>query len=252
MSDASGRRISFLICFVIYIAANIGLALQTNYAALLILRMVQAAGCSAAIALTTAVVADVATSAERGKYMGYATAGLLFGPSFGPAIGGILAQYLGWRSIFWFLVIFTTCLLVIFGFFFPETCRNVVGNGSIPAKGLSQSILGYLQHRRHVKESGASMHDDQSVMSLRKKRKFTFPNPLLTLKILGEKESCLILLYSGFFFTGMMVVVASVPQLYANAYHLDELEIGLCYIALGMGSFVSALTMGHVVDWNFR
>lgn len=48
---------------------NIGLALQTNYAALLVLRMVQAIGGTAAIALTFAVVADIATSAERGKYM---------------------------------------------------------------------------------------------------------------------------------------------------------------------------------------
>ena len=159
MSDASGRRTSFIICFVIYIAANIGLALQTNYAALLILRMVQAAGCSAAIALANAVVADVATSAERGKYMGWATAGLLFGPAFGPTIGGVLAQYLGWRSIFWFLVIFTTVLLVVFTLFFPETCRNVVGNGSIPAKGINQSILGYIQQRRHAR-SDASIHDD--------------------------------------------------------------------------------------------
>ncbi|KAK5171338.1 uncharacterized protein LTR77_004482 [Saxophila tyrrhenica] len=251
MSDASGRRTSFIICFVIYIVANIGLALQTNYAALLILRMVQAAGCSAAIALANAVVADIATSAERGRYMGYATAGLLVGPAFGPTIGGVLSQFLGWRSIFWFLVIFTTVLLVVFTLFFPETCRNVVGNGSIPAKGLNQSILGYIQQRRHAR-SNESIHDDQSIVSTQRKRKFTFPNPLTTLKILGEKESCIVLLYNGFFFTGMMICVASVPDLFQRVYHLNELEIGLCYISLGVGSLVSALTMGHVVDWNFR
>jgi MFS family permease len=78
-SDNTGRRLSFIVCFFIFIGANIGLALQTNYAALLVLRMVQAFGCSAAIALTMAIVADIAVSAERGRYMGYATAGLLFG-----------------------------------------------------------------------------------------------------------------------------------------------------------------------------
>lgn len=83
MSDNNGRRLSYIICFIIFAIANVGLALQTNYAALLCLRMVQAFGCSAAIALSNAVVADIATSAERGKYMGYATAGLLFGPAFG-------------------------------------------------------------------------------------------------------------------------------------------------------------------------
>ena len=251
LSDASGRRLSFIICFIIYIAANIGLALQTNYAALLVLRILQATGCSAAIALATAVVADIATSAERGRYMGYATAGLLFGPSFGPTIGGILAQYLGWRSIFWFLVIYTAILLVVFTFFFPETCRTVVGNGSIPAKGVNLSILGYLQQRRHA-QSAEFIHDDQSIVLQKKKRKFNIPNPLETLKILGEKESCAVLFYNGLFFTGMMVATASLPDLFKKTYGLNELEIGLCYIALGMGSLTSALTMGHVVDWNFR
>lgn len=137
MSDTSGRRLSFIVCYVIYIVANIGLALQTNYVALLILRMVQAVGCSAAIALAFAIVSDISTSAERSKYMGYAGAGILCGPAFGPTIGGILSQYLGWRSIFWFLAIFSGVLLVLFAFLFPETCRNVVGNGSIPARGIN-------------------------------------------------------------------------------------------------------------------
>ncbi|KXL50346.1 hypothetical protein M433DRAFT_74480 [Acidomyces richmondensis BFW] len=253
MSDESGRRLSYLICFVIFIVANIGLALQTNYAALLVLRMLQAFGCSAAIALSTAVVADIATSAERGKYMGYTTAGLLFGPAFGPTIGGLLCQYLGWRSTFWFLAIFTAVLLIMFTFFFPETCRNVVGNGSTPAKGLNQSVLGYLQHRRHVRESVSILGDDRSSTNLvRRQKKKTFPKPWRTLKILTQKESGMILFYNGLFFTGMMIVTASVPTLYKEIYNLNELQIGLCYMPLGIGSLTSALTMGHVVDWNFR
>lgn len=203
MSDTNGRRLSYILCFLIFIIANIGLALQTSYAALLTLRVVQAAGCSAAIALANAVVADVATSAERGKFMGYATAGLLIGPSFGPTIGGLLAQFLGWRSIFWFNAIFTAVLLVVFALFFPETCRNVVGNGSIPAKGVNLSVLGYLEQKRHAVDEG-EMGDSESVRAKRE-RKFSFPNPLRVLGILGEKESCIVLLYNGLFFTGSFV-----------------------------------------------
>ncbi|KAH4018339.1 hypothetical protein HBI38_192570 [Parastagonospora nodorum] len=245
MSDNNGRRLSFIVCFVIFILGNIGLALQTNYVALLILRMLQAIGGTAAIALTYAVVADIATSAERGKYMGYAGAGILFGPAFGPTIGGILAQYLGWRAIFYFLAVFSGVLLVLFIFLFPETCRNVVGNGSIPARGVNQSVLGWWQHRMQGPDATGGGLKPQ-------KRKVAFPNPFATFKIIAEKESGIILLYNGFFFTGMMVTVSAIPALYGNAYHLNELNLGLCYIANGMGSLLSSLTMGHVVDWNFR
>jgi MFS family permease len=163
-------------------------------------------------------------------------------------VGGILAQYLGWRSTFWFLAIFAGVLLVIFVFFFPETCRAVVGNGSIPPTGVNRSVISYLQERKQRRES---MSNEQQTPPS-EKRKFTFPNPLMTLRILGEKESCILLLYNGLFFTGLMVVSAALPDLFKDAYGLDELKIGLCYIAIGTGCLVSSLTMGHVVDWNFR
>jgi multidrug resistance protein len=245
MSDNNGRRLSFIVCFVIFIIGNIGLALQTNYIALLILRMVQAVGGIAAIALVYAVVADIATSADRGKYMGYAGAGILVGPAFGPTIGGILAQYLGWRSIFWFLAIFSGVLLVIFVFLFPETCRNVVGNGSIPATGINQSVLAWWQHHRRAADMDIKEPKPE-------KRKVGFPNPLATFQIIAEKESGIILLYNGFFFTGMMITVSAIPELYSQAYQLNSLHLGLCYIANGMGSLLSSLTMGYVADWNFR
>jgi predicted MFS family arabinose efflux permease len=46
ISDKNGRRPAFLICFVLYLGANIGLALQNSYPALLILRCLQASGSS--------------------------------------------------------------------------------------------------------------------------------------------------------------------------------------------------------------
>lgn len=202
MSDNSGRRLSFILCYVIFIIGNIGLALQTNYIALLILRMVQAVGCTAAIALSFAVVADLATSAERGKYMGYAGAGILMGPAFGPTIGGLLAQYLGWRSIFWFLAIFSGVLLVLFVFFFPETCRKVVGNGSIPPTGVNRSVISCIQQRKLAKQLPP---DELAEQPRPEKRKVPFPSPASTFRILAEKESCIVLLYNGLFFTGMMV-----------------------------------------------
>lgn len=99
--DMAGRRPAFILAVLIYIfgkvqhnsvsrlpnsltflnSANLGLALQNNYAALLILRMVQSGGSSGTLALGYAVVADIATSSERGKYMGVVGAGINVGPS---------------------------------------------------------------------------------------------------------------------------------------------------------------------------
>jgi predicted MFS family arabinose efflux permease len=56
--------------------------------------------------------------------MGFVTAGALLGPAIGPVMGGILAQFLGWRAIFWFLVILAASFLFVFAIFFPETGRH--------------------------------------------------------------------------------------------------------------------------------
>jgi MFS family permease len=227
--------------------ANIGLALQKNYAALLVLRMIQSSGSSGTIALSIAVVADVATSAQRGKYTGFATAGILLGPAFGPTIGGALAQFLGWRSIFWFLTIFSAIFLMLFIFVFPETCRNVVGNGSIPARGINQSVLGYL-HERKIHKSNT----DVAETIPKKTRRLQLPNPWLTLRILGDKESALLLIYNALAFSGQMVITAALPSMLAKTYGYNEFKIGLCFLPVGSGALAASILTGYLMDWNFR
>lgn len=70
LADVAGRRPAYVVCFVVYVAANIGVALCQSYAELLVLRCLQSAGSASTVALCQAVVADVVTSAERGQYIG--------------------------------------------------------------------------------------------------------------------------------------------------------------------------------------
>lgn len=70
LSDRAGRRPAFLISFVIFLGANLGLAFQNSFPALFVLRMLQAAGVAGTFAIAYGVLADVTTSAERGSYVG--------------------------------------------------------------------------------------------------------------------------------------------------------------------------------------
>lgn len=70
LADMTGRRPVYILGFIVYIGACVGLALQNNYAALLVLRCVQSAGSSGTIAIGSGVVGDIASSGERGKFMG--------------------------------------------------------------------------------------------------------------------------------------------------------------------------------------
>jgi MFS family permease len=96
-SDKVGRRPAYIICFTIYSIVNLGLALQNNYAALMVLRCLQSAGSSGTVALANGVVGDLITSSERGTYVAFASLGSMLGPTISPILGGVIGQYAGWH-----------------------------------------------------------------------------------------------------------------------------------------------------------
>jgi len=97
LADMTGRRPAYLIGFVVYIGACIGIACCDSFAALLVLRCLQSTGSSGTVALGAGVVADIATAAERGVWMGWATSGPMVAPAIAPVLGGIFTEFLGWR-----------------------------------------------------------------------------------------------------------------------------------------------------------
>lgn len=127
LSDQVGRRLVYMLTFAIYLGANIGLALQHNYVALMVLRALQSTGSSATVAVGNAVMADFTTSADRGGYIAAVQASVMFAPALAPVLGGILTQFLGWRSTFWFLTIAASVFLVIYVPFVPEVSRWMAG-----------------------------------------------------------------------------------------------------------------------------
>ncbi|KAK0650386.1 Quinidine resistance protein 1 [Lasiodiplodia hormozganensis] len=258
LADMAGRRPAYIIGFIIYIGACIGIALQDSYAALMVLRCLQSTGSSGMIALANGVVADVATVAERGTWMGWATGPMMIGPAAGPVIGGLLAQFLGWRAIFWFLVIMAGVYLIIFTITCPETGRNVVGNGSIPPQGWNMSVLNWLSVRKAAKKDNSisrtvSRESNRIAQQrLARSRKLRWPNPLNTMKLIREPDVGLLLFYNSLVYTAFMDVAASAPFLFTATYSLNDLQIGLSFIPFGFGALLAPLVNGRLLDWNYR
>jgi multidrug resistance protein len=246
IADTMGRRPAYAICFVVYIAANIGLALQDNYAALFVLRCVQSSGSSGTIAMAAGVVADVATAAERGSFMGYTLAGSLLGPAIGPVLGGVLSQYLGWQAIFWFLCIMGAVFLVPFTIWFPETARTQVGDGSIPPQKWNMSLMNYLAVRkaRKAEEAGELPPPDTSRFPPRPKPHF--PNPLSSLRIILDKLNACLLFYNAFLFGGFYQISSAIPSQFQQIYGFNDFQIGLCFIPYGIGAILAALVVSRV------
>ncbi|KAH2050740.1 hypothetical protein KXW51_005229 [Aspergillus fumigatus] len=257
-ADSGGRRPAYILAFTVYLAANIGLALQNSYVALMVLRCIQSAGSSGTIAFGYGVVADIATAAERGSFIGPVSAGVMVAPALGPVIGGILAKFLGWRSVFWFLVIISGGYLVVFMTTMPETNRNIVGNGSVPPdQWWRMSVIQYLAARRRLQkmtteERIAHQQQRANLNQARGHQKLSFPNPLKSFVILLEKDAFIVVSYVGLAMLANTALLTSTPNLFGKLYGFNDLQIGLCYIPLGVGSCIAAILNGKLLDFNYR
>jgi multidrug resistance protein len=241
MSDRIGRRPAYLVSFSVLVVANIGLALQRNFVALLILRCLQSCGSSGTVALSSAIVSDVATRQERGSYIGLSALGSSMGPALGPVIGGLLTHFLGWPSIFWFLSIFGGVMLLVHLIFIPETCRNVVGNGSLPPQRWNKPLIAYL---RQNKEDEAPPSTERST----KKR----PGILSSIPVILNKECFLVLFFGGLLYGGYYIVLIGLPTQLASTYHYNSIQVGLCYLPIGIGPLLVRPIIGRIMDANFR
>lgn len=216
----------------------------------MVLRCLQSAGSSGTVALAQGVIADVVTSAERGQYIAYTSVASIVGPIVGPILGGILAQYGGWEWIFYFLIIASGLLFVPVVLFFPETCRKVVGDGSVPPPLASVSLTSIIKHR-HRRAAGIEVSEAER-QYVADNYRVTVPNPLSTLLVVFDKENALILFCSGLVVSCLYAVNVGIPSQFGKIYGFDEIKIGLVFIPFGAGSILSAFTTGKWVDASWR
>jgi hypothetical protein len=135
---------------------------------------------------------------------------------------------------------------VPFFLFFPETCRKVVGDGSVVPRPINRTLTDYLRKR---KSTNASIEASKAPT---KPQKMKIPNPLSTLQVFAVKQTAMILLPSGIAFGTFYAVFTGASNTFKNIYGFDQLKVSLIYIPLGVGGIVSALSTGEMVDWNFQ
>jgi predicted MFS family arabinose efflux permease len=121
-------------------------------------------------------------------------------------------------------------------------------------KGWNEPLLLLLTNRRHEKnttEGVTGVMNSLNSSPTSKKHRIIYPNPLKSIKVIGEKDVALLLFFNGFVYTAFNTIIASTPYLFGRVYNLDDVQIGLCYIPFGVASFLAPLLNGPFLDWNF-
>lgn len=178
LSEVYGRRIVYLSCFTLFTVLNIGCALSPNIAALSILRLLAGMAASAGPTLGGSSISDMFTKSTRGR----AQAVYNFGPTGGPALGGLIGGFITygtgtWRWLMWIMAIGSGTLVLLSLLFLKET--------------YAPRLLTLEAHRlRHEKTTVVQYYAEQDAIEIKQLFVLTITRPL---RMLATAPTCTVM-----------------------------------------------------------
>ncbi len=121
LSERYGRRFTLLIMHLLFMATLIFCIFAPHIKAFLAARFIMGFSGGAAVVVGFALVSDIYQGRESTKYFAYISTSLTFAYTFGPILGGVIADYFEWQASFIFSFIFSVVALTQLLFYIPET-----------------------------------------------------------------------------------------------------------------------------------
>jgi MFS transporter, DHA1 family, multidrug resistance protein len=121
LADALGRRRVVLGGLAVFAVATLGAAIAGNIETLWLFRSLQGLSAGTGLVAGRAIIRDSFHGAEAQRLMSQITMVFAVAPAIAPVLGGLLLNTLGWRSIFWALLVFVVGVIVWAAKRLPET-----------------------------------------------------------------------------------------------------------------------------------
>ncbi|RJE25040.1 Major Facilitator Superfamily [Aspergillus sclerotialis] len=222
ISEKYGRRMAYILSFIIFTLFNILSAVSVNIAMFITMKLLASGACASLQSVSAGTIADLWDSRERGKAMGIFFFGPMIGPLLAPIIGGALAIKWSWRSTQWFLVIYGFALLLVMTFFLPETSVN----------------LG--------KKSESNEEQKSPVMKL-----FTILiAPVKSVKLLRFLPILITVYYTSITFASYYLLNISIQHVFSTPpYSWSPVIVGLTYTPSALGYLLGSVLGGRWTDY---
>lgn len=121
LSDRFGRRPVVLGGLTLMVVASLAAMAATSIDALIVARIVQAAGAATGVVIGRTIIRDLYERDRAAAMIGLVTTAMVIAPMVAPLIGGILDTAFGWEAIFLVIGLFGATVLLWAAKALPET-----------------------------------------------------------------------------------------------------------------------------------
>ncbi|KAH8659113.1 major facilitator superfamily transporter multidrug resistance [Tricladium varicosporioides] len=236
LSEIYGRRFVLTGANAFFAVWQIGCALAPNLSALIVFRFLAGIGGSGCLTIGGGVIADIFHPDRRGLATSLYSLGPLFGPVVGPICGGFIAQRIGWRWVFWILLIAgasVTCGIELLN---RETNPRVLIHRKVKklSKELNRDDLVSCYDTNGPAHSSSHILLNGMIRPL----KMLFLSPIIFLMSL----------YMAVVYGLLYLLFTTITEVFITTYHWQPELCGLAYIGLGIGFFAGLVVVGKISD----
>jgi EmrB/QacA subfamily drug resistance transporter len=256
LGDMLGYKKIFLTGLACFAGASFLCGLSRNIWMLIVFRAIQGLAVSMQMALGLAIVTAAFPARERGKAIGiYATA-IALGLMLGPVLGGIIAQYLGWRFVF-LINVPIAAIALLWG------CRVIPTGKRKPGQKLDLSgaalafafLFSVLLYANRGKSLGWFSNRGIALILCAVVFGWLFfhterrsVQPMLNLAIFSNPRFSFACLSSMLNFMGLYTVVFLTPWFLADALHHNVLTVGMVMMSFALLTFFVGPLSGSLSD----
>ncbi|KAF4589453.1 major facilitator superfamily transporter [Ophiocordyceps camponoti-floridani] len=216
LSETWGRRPVIHAVNTIFVL-TIVLSALSRTTTLLIAARIAAGMTVTANVLNPAIAGDIMLPGERGSALAMTATANLAGGAIGSAVGGLVAEGLGWRSVLWLGTALATLSTLLLIFYFPETYRPALTRGN---------------QDEHAKQDG------RGIGSVVRPAHMLWCSSILAV----------ISLFHGLGFSVYYIMSVTLPDIVENIYNGSPATTGLYLISFSVGSAISMLLCHFFLD----
>lgn len=143
-----GYRTTYYGCMCLLMTAGIGGGFATDYNWVLVARVSEGLAAGVVQPIPAIIILRAFDNAEQGRANSYFGMGVVLAPALGPSIGGLLVDWMSWRSLFFMVIPFCLASLWMAKRYVPVTAPGGVsanhGKPTLDVGGLTLATLGTL------------------------------------------------------------------------------------------------------------